>query len=191
MADKKTLRQQILKLVREYHATDPRKPFCPGEDLVRYAGRYFDENELVNLVDASLDFWLTAGRYAEEFEAGLAEYLGLENALLVNSGSSANLIAFSTLTSPKLKDRQVKPGDEVITVAAGFPTTVAPIIQYGAIPVFVDVELNTANADVNCLKAALSPKKQKKLRKTCCSWRYQLSSPRPLRRKARIRCLLR
>jgi CDP-4-dehydro-6-deoxyglucose reductase, E1 len=158
MADKKTLRQQILKLVREYHATDPRKPFCPGEDLVRYAGRYFDENELVNLVDSSLDFWLTAGRYAEEFEAGLAEYLGRGDVLLVNSGSSANLVAFSTLTSPKLKDRQVKPGDEVITVAAGFPTTVNPIIQNQAVPVFVDVELGTYVPSLEKIEAALSPR---------------------------------
>src|SRR5207248_6437231 len=132
------LRSQILDLVRDYHGAAATKTFRPGEDLVRYAGRCFDEKELVNLVDSSLDFWLTAGRYAEEFETNLAEFLGIENVLLVNSGSSANLVAFSTLTSPKLKDRQVKPGDEVISVAAGFPTTVNPIIQHGAVPVFID-----------------------------------------------------
>jgi CDP-6-deoxy-D-xylo-4-hexulose-3-dehydrase len=140
-------------------ADDPlRAPFVPGEDPVRYAGRYFDEKELVNLVDSSLDFWLTAGRYAEEFEASLAEFLGVENVLLVNSGSSANLVAFSTLTSPKLKDRRVKPGDEVITVAAAFPTTVAPIIQNRAVPVFVDVELGTYVPTFDKIEAALSPK---------------------------------
>ena len=158
MSDKKTLRRQILELVREFHAADATHPFRPGEDPVRYAGRYFDEKELVNLVDSSLDFWLTAGRYADEFEAGLAEFLGLENVLLVNSGSSANLVAFSTLTSPKLKDRRVKPGDEVITVAAGFPTTVAPIIQNRAVPVFVDVELGTYVPTLDKIEAALSSK---------------------------------
>ena len=143
MSDQKTLRRQILDLVRELHAAAPKKPFRPGEDPVRYAGRYFDEKELVSLVDSSLDFWLTAGRYADEFEAGLAGFLGIGNVLLVNSGSSANLVALSTLTSAKLKDRRVKPGDEVITVAAGFPTTVNPIIQNRAVPVFVDVELGS------------------------------------------------
>jgi len=130
--------------------------FRSGEDPVRYAGRYFDEHELVALVDSSLDFWLTAGRYAEEFEAGLGEYLGVPNVLLVNSGSSANLVAFSTLTSPKLKDRGIKPGDEVITVAAGFPTTVNPIIQSQAVPVFVDVELGTYVPALASIEAALS-----------------------------------
>ncbi len=158
MSDRKTLRRQILDLVQQYHAAEPRKAFRAGEDLVRYAGRHFDERELVNLVDASLDFWLTAGRYSEEFEAGLADYLGLDHALLVNSGSSANLVAFSTLTSPKLKDRQVKPGDEVITVAAGFPTTVNPIIQNRAVPVFVDVELGTYVPTLESIEAALSSK---------------------------------
>ena len=158
MSDRKTLRRQILDLVREYQFAEPKRPFRPGEDPVRYAGRYFDEKELVNLVDSSLDFWLTAGRYAEEFEANLAEFLGLENVLLVNSGSSANLVAFSTLTSPKLKDRQVKPGDEVITVAAGFPTTVNPILQNRAVPVFIDVELGTYVPTLEKIEAALSPK---------------------------------
>ncbi len=158
MSDRKTLRRQILDLVRQYHAAAPTQSFRPGDDPVRYAGRHFDDQELTALVDSSLDFWLTAGRYADEFEAGLAEYLGLDNVLLVNSGSSANLVAFSTLTSPRLKDRQVKPGDEVITVAAGFPTTVNPIIQNRAVPVFVDVELGTYVPDLEKIAAALSPK---------------------------------
>ena len=158
MSDQTTLRRQILHLVRQYQAAQPQKTFRPGQDAVRYAGRCFDEEELVNLVDASLDFWLTAGRYAEELEAGLAGYLGIEHVLLVNSGSSANLVAFSTLTSPKLKDRRVKPGDEVITVAAGFPTTVNPIIQNHAVPVFVDVELGTYVPTVEGIEAAIGPK---------------------------------
>lgn len=156
MSDRKTLRRQILGLVRDYQTAERKSPFRPGEDAVRYAGRHFDAEELVSLVDASLDFWLTAGRYAEEFEAGLAAFLGLDNALLVNSGSSANLVAFSTLTSPKLKDRRVRPGDEVITVAAGFPTTVNPIIQAGAVPVFVDVELGSYVPALEKIEAALS-----------------------------------
>ena len=158
MSDQKALRQQILDLVRQYQAAAPNRPFRPGEDLVRYAGRFFDESEVVNLVDSSLDFWLTAGRYADEFEAGLAEFLGLDHALLVNSGSSANLVAFSALTSPKLKDRQVRPGDEVVTVAAGFPTTVNPIIQNRAVPVFVDVELGSYVPSLEKIEAAIGPK---------------------------------
>ncbi len=158
MSNRKDLRQKILGLVREFHAADGQKTFRPGEDLVRYAGRHFDEQELVHLVDSSLDFWLTAGRYADEFEAGLADFLGIPHALLVNSGSSANLVAFSALTSPKLKDRAVKSGDEVITVAAGFPTTVNPIIQNRAVPVFVDVELGTYVPALEKIAAALSRK---------------------------------
>jgi CDP-6-deoxy-D-xylo-4-hexulose-3-dehydrase len=158
MSDQKALRSQILELVRSYHEAQIEKPFRPTEDLVRYAGRHYDEKELVNLVDASLDFWLTAGRYADLFETGLAGILGVENVLLVNSGSSANLVAFSALTSPRLKDRRVKPGDEVITVAAGFPTTVAPIVQNRAIPVFVDVELGTYVPTFEKLEAALTTK---------------------------------
>ena len=125
---------------------------------MRYAGRCYDHQELASLVDSSLDFWLTAGRYAEEFESSLAQYLGTETILLVNSGSSANLVALSTLTSPKLKDRQLRPGDEVITVAAGFPTTVNPIIQNRAVPVFVDVELGTYVPTLEQIEAALSPR---------------------------------
>jgi CDP-6-deoxy-D-xylo-4-hexulose-3-dehydrase len=140
-------------------ADDPlRAPFVPGKTTVRYAGRVFDTNEVEAAISSTLDFWLMAGRYADEFEAGLAEFLGMENVLLVNSGSSANLVAFSTLTSPKLKDRRVKPGDEVITLAAGFPTTVAPIIQNRAVPVFVDVELGTYVPNFDKIEAALSSK---------------------------------
>jgi CDP-6-deoxy-D-xylo-4-hexulose-3-dehydrase len=158
MSDKKLLRQKILGAVRQYHAAEPVWPFRPGQDMVRYAGRFFDDAELANLVDSSLDFWLTAGRYSEEFESGLAQFLGIQNVLLVNSGSSANLVALSTLTSPRLGDRRLKPGDEVITVAAGFPTTVAPIVQNRAVPVFVDVDLGTYVPTLAKIKAALSPK---------------------------------
>lgn len=127
-------------------------------DRVNYAGRVFSEAELCNLVDASLEFWLTAGRYAENFEKGFAEYLGVKYCSLVNSGSSANLLAFMALTSPLLGEKRIQKGDEVITVAAGFPTTVAPIIQYGAIPVFVDVTIPQYNIDTGMLEKALSDK---------------------------------
>lgn len=134
-----------------------RKPFFPG-DRIPYAGRVFDEKEVTTLVDSSLDFWLTTGRHAERFEREFAQFLGVQHCSLTNSGSSANLLAFMALTSTKLGDRRIKRGDEVITVAAGFPTTVAPIIQYGAVPVFVDVSLPTYNIDVTQLDAALSDK---------------------------------
>jgi len=156
------LKRDILAKVAEYyrlvHAPSQNANFVPGVSRVNYAGRVYDENEMMNLVDASLDFWLTYGDYSREFEKKLAEYLGLRWALLVNSGSSANLLAFMALTSPLLEGRQIKRGDEVITVACGFPTTVAPIIQYGAVPVFVDVELATGNVDAALLGAALSRK---------------------------------
>lgn len=158
MTDKQTIRQQILDLVRAFHEAEPARPFRPGEDPVRYAGRHFDAEERVHLVDASLDFWLTAGRFSEAFEADLAAFLGIDNVLLVNSGSSANLVAFAALTSPKLLDRRVKPGDEVITVAAGFPTTVNPIIQHQAVPVFVDVDLGTYVPSMDRIEAARSPR---------------------------------
>lgn len=138
----------------EYAHTD-RKKFQAG-DRIPYAGRVFDEKEIAALIDSSLDFWLTAGRYAEQFEQEFAAFLGVEHCSLVNSGSSANLLAFMALTSPKLGERRIRPGDEVITVAAAFPTTVAPVIQYGAIPVFVDITLPTYNIDVTQLDAALS-----------------------------------
>jgi CDP-6-deoxy-D-xylo-4-hexulose-3-dehydrase len=140
-------RKEILELVHKYYQEKfGSQKFDPGQDLVHYAGRVFDEHELINLVDSSLDMFLTANRYADQFENDFAEYLGLSNAVLVNSGSSANLIAVSTLTSEKLGDRRLKPGDEVITVAAGFPTTLAPIIQNQLTPVFVDVNIGDYTA---------------------------------------------
>jgi len=134
------------------------RQFVAGKTPVRYAGRVFDENELINLVDASLDFWLTAGRYAEEFESRFADYFDVSDAILVNSGSSANLVALSTLTSKKLGEKRLKPGDEVITVAAGFPVTIAPIIQNRLIPVFVDVNIGMYNAIPEQIEEAISPK---------------------------------
>lgn len=139
---------------RTVHAAS-RKPFTPG-DRIPYGGRVFDETEITTLVDSSLDFWLTSGRYADRFERELADFIGVQHCSLVNSGSSANLLAFMALTSPKLGERRIKPDDEVITVATAFPTTVAPIIQYGAVPVFVDVSLPTCNIDVSQLAPALS-----------------------------------
>ena len=156
------LKQEILLKVEEYyrlvHQPVQEQNFEAGKTRVNYAGRVFDEKEMRNLVDSSLDFWLTYGDYSRTFEKKLAAYLGVRWAFLVNSGSSANLLAFMALTSPLLKERQVLRGDEVITVACGFPTTVAPIIQYGAIPVFVDVDLATANVMVEQLELARSSK---------------------------------
>jgi len=154
-----TKKQEILKLIKSYYEEQfgCKKEFKPG-DKISYAGRVFDEKEIENLVDASLDFWLTAGKYADQFEKDFARFLGIKYCSLVNSGSSANLLAFMALTSPKLKDRKINKGDEVITVAAGFPTTIAPIIQFGAIPVFVDVTLPSYNIDCSQLEAALSSK---------------------------------
>jgi CDP-4-dehydro-6-deoxyglucose reductase, E1 len=152
-------RDEILALVGQYHRErHAPPPFDPDRDSVRYAGRVFGEEELRLLVDSSLDFYLTASRFTEEFEAGMADYLGLSDALFVNSGSSANLVALTALTSPKLGERRLKPGDEVITVAAGFPSTVAPIVQNGLVPVFVDVRLGDYNADPDQLRAAVSPR---------------------------------
>lgn len=151
------LRSQILHLVAEYHAAAfPAREFVPGETLVPVSGRVFDAAELQHLVDASLDFWLTTGRFAAQFEQEFARFFGLRHAILVNSGSSANLLALSCLTSPELGERQLRPGDEVITVAAGFPTTVNPIIQNRLIPVFVDVTIPSYNVDARQLEAALS-----------------------------------
>src|SRR5262249_44142472 len=142
------LHARILDLVREYYyCRHAAKPFIPGETAIPYAGRVFDEQEMTAAVDTVLDFWLTLGPETEAFERDLPAYMGTSHALLVNSGSSANLVAFATLTSPQL-DRPLQRGDEVITVAAGFPTTVAPIVQYGCVPVFVDVDLETANIRV-------------------------------------------
>ncbi len=162
MIDKKTekeAREEILALVKEYCDTyhNQKKPFEDG-DRIPYASRVYDSKEMVNLVDSSLEFWLTSGRYTDEFEKKFAKYLNVRFCSLVNSGSSANLLAFMALTSPLLKERQIKRGDEVITVAAGFPTTVTPVIQYGAVPVFVDVTIPQYNIDVTMLEAARSEK---------------------------------
>lgn len=160
MARKDELKAQILELTREYfkevHAQ--KKEFEPGKTFVHYGGRFFNDEEMVNLVDSSLDFWLTQGPWTHKFERRLADWLGVKYCAVTNSGSSANLLAFYTLTSHKLGERRIKKGDEVITVAAGFPTTVTPIIQFGAIPVFVDVALPGFDIDVTQLEAAYSPK---------------------------------
>ena len=150
-------KEHILKLTQEYCETfhNKDKAFEEG-DRIPYASRVYDSEEMVNLVDSALEFWLTSGRYTLEFEREFAKMFGVYDCALVNSGSSANLLAFMTLTSPLLGDRAVKPGDEVITVAAGFPTTVSPIIQYGAVPVFVDVTIPQYNIDVSKLEAAVS-----------------------------------
>ena len=157
--NEKEARSQILSLVadycREFH--NKKEAFKEG-DRIPYASRVYNEDEMVNLVDSALEFWLTSGRYTDEFEAELAKYLGVRYCSLVNSGSSANLLAFMALTSPLLGDRQIRRGDEIITVAAGFPTTVTPAIQYGAVPVFVDVAIPQYNIDVTKLEAALSEK---------------------------------
>lgn len=154
-------REKIKELVTEYYKDfkepDMKKDFTPG-DRISYASRVYDEKEMCALTDAMLDFWLTTGRFSDEFEKKFAEWIGVKHAHLVNSGSSANLIAFMTLTAPELGDRQIQKGDEVITVAAGFPTTVNPILQYGAVPVFVDVTVPQYNIDVTKLEAALSEK---------------------------------
>ena len=152
-------RKQILDMVSEYcnQFHNQKKEFKEG-DRITYAKRVYDEQEMVNLVDSSLEFWLTSGRYTDEFEREFAKFLGVRYCSLVNSGSSANLLAFMTLTSPLLGDRRIKRGDEVITVAAGFPTTVTPITQYGAVPVFVDITIPQYNIDVTMLEKARSEK---------------------------------
>ncbi len=153
------IKEQIFSLVSAYYQLKfGGKKFNPGRDFVHYAGRVFDQEEICNLVDASLDFFLTAGHYCEQFENDFAEYLGISNAIAVNSGSSANLLAISALTSPKLGERRLKAGDEVITVAAAFPTTVTPIIQNQLIPVFVDVEIGNYTAIPSQLEEAIGPK---------------------------------
>lgn len=160
MSRQEELKQQILELTKEYYKEThgKKKEFKPGETFVNYGGRYFDDAEMVNLVDSSLDFWLTAGPWAAKFEKAFAKWLGVRFCSLTNSGSSANLLAFCALTSPELGERRIKRGDEVITVACGFPTTVTPCIQYGAVPVFVDVTVPEYNIDVTRLEDALSPK---------------------------------
>lgn len=155
---KEEANKEILNSVKEYYKTFMVKPEYKDGDRISYASRVFDEKEMMNLADSMLEFWLTSGRYTDQFEKQLGQYLGTPFVSLVNSGSSANLIAFMTLTSPLLKERQIKRGDEVITVACGFPTTVTPILQYGAVPVFVDVTIPQYNIDVSQLEAAFSPK---------------------------------
>jgi CDP-4-dehydro-6-deoxyglucose reductase, E1 len=153
------LRKDIAALVTEYYKVKfTKKMFVPGDTPVHYAGRVFDEQEMTFLVDSALDFWLTSGRFSEEFESKLAAFLDLKFAMLVNSGSSANLLALAALTSPLLGDMRLRAGDEVILVAAGFPTTVNPIIQHGMIPVFVDVDLGTYNANIEEIRKAIGPK---------------------------------
>lgn len=162
MFENKTEREakkEILEMVSEYYSKfhNIEVPYKEG-DRIPYASRVYDEQEMINLVDSSLEFWLTTGRYSEKFENELSNYLGIKYCSLVNSGSSANLLAFMALTSPLLKDRQIKKGDEVITVACAFPTTVSPMVQYGAVPVFVDVTIPQYNLDVSQLDEALSDK---------------------------------
>lgn len=156
----RTLTREIMDRVRRIAALRARdeEPFVPGRTPVRYAGRVYDQEELVNVVGSALEFWLTAGRWHRRLEADLAAWFGVPHARLVNSGSSANLVATAALTSPHWGDRRLRPGDEVITVAAGFPTTVSPSVQLGLVPVFVDVDLATANVDASRLEAALSPR---------------------------------
>ncbi len=158
--DENELKREILENVAAYAKlrSGGMDDFRPGASRIDYAGRVFDEKEYLNLAEAMLEFWLTAGRWTKEFEEKLAVWLGVRRALFVNSGSSANLLAFMTLTSPLLGARRIERGDEVITVAAGFPTTVSPIVQYGAVPVFVDVEAGSANLDVSRLEKARSPR---------------------------------
>ena len=161
-SDQKTadqLRQEIAALVEQYHqAAFPAKPFLGGISTLPVSGKVFDADEMQHLVESSLDFWLTTGRYAEQFETQFAKVMGMKHALLCNSGSSANLLAVTALTSPRLKKRALKDGDEVITVAAGFPTTVNPILQNRLVPVFVDVQLGTYDATMESIEAAISPK---------------------------------
>ncbi|WP_251037701.1 lipopolysaccharide biosynthesis protein RfbH [Paenibacillus albidus] len=155
-ASEQKLRNKILELTAEYHDHKwARKVFRPGVDYIPVSGKVFDSSDLTNLVDASLDFVLTADRYAQKFEQEFAAFMDVKYAMLTNSGSSANLLAFSALTSPKLGERRIKPGDEVITVAAGFPTTINPILQYGAVPVFLDVNIPTYNIDTSLLEDAI------------------------------------
>lgn len=159
MATEKELREEISKKVKEYYQVKfAEQKFEAGKSPVRYAGRVFDEKEIQSLVDSSLDFWLTSGRYTDEFENAFAEFVGIDNAILTNSGSSANLLAFTALTSHLLGEKRLKAGDEVISVAAGFPTTVNPIIQNNMVPVFVDVELGTYNVIVDEIAKAIGPK---------------------------------
>lgn len=156
----KEIIDEIFQKIRELYTLreKEKEQFVPKKSYVPYSGRVYDDKEIISLVDSALDFWLTSGRFAKEFESELASFLGVEHCLLTNSGSSANLLAISALTSPKLGDKRLKPGDEVITVAAGFPTTVTPIIQNQLVPVFVDVNLGTYNIQANKIEEAISDK---------------------------------
>ena len=159
MSDYKVIRQEIIqKTIEYYQARFEKNDYVSGKSRINYAGRVFDHAELVNAVEASLDFWLTEGRYSESFSEKISEFLGVEHVLLTNSGSSANLLAFSALTSEKLGEKRLKPGDEVISVAAGFPATITPIIQNGLIPVFIDVSIPTYNIDIEMMERAITSK---------------------------------
>ena len=159
MKNEKQIRKEIFNKVKEiYNLKKIQEKFIPGETRINYAGRVYNEKEMINLVDASLDFWLTAGKYAQQFEKELAQFLGVNYCLLTNSGSSANLLAVSALTSPKLGEKRLKPGDEVITTACGFPTTLNPIIQNNLIPVFIDIDLGTYNLQTDKIEKAISKK---------------------------------
>ena len=156
---KRDLKKEIFNLVAEYYTEKHKpKPFIPGETYIQYAGRVYDEKEMISLVDSTLDFWLTAGRFAKQFEEKFARFLGVKHCILTNSGSSANLLAISALTSPKLGERRLKKGDEVITTACAFPTTVNPIIQNNLIPVFMDVDVGTYNIQTDKIEGAISKK---------------------------------
>ena len=158
--DEKIIRDEIIQKVRDFYSArkNKEKGFVPGESYIPYAGRVYDEKEIISLVDSALDFWLTSGRFAKQFETEFARFLGVEHCLLTNSGSSANLLAISALTSPKLGDKRLKPGDEIITIAAAFPTTVNVIIQNNLIPVFVDVNIGTYNIQADMIEDAISDK---------------------------------
>jgi len=158
MNKEELLRKDILNKVVKFYQSKKQDKFMPGKTRISYAGRVYNEKEIINLVDASLDFWLTAGRYAQEFEEKFSDFLGVKYCLLVNSGSSANLLAVSALTSPLLKKRQLNPGDEVITTACGFPTTLNPILQNNLAPVFIDVELGTYNIQAEKIEKAITKK---------------------------------
>jgi len=159
MKTEKQIRKEIFDRVKKlYKLRKEQESFIPGKTRINYAGRVYDEKEMICLVDASLDFWLTSGRFAQQFEKEFAQFLGVKYCLLTNSGSSANLLAVSALTSPLLKSRQLKPGDEVITTACGFPTTLNPIIQNNLVPVFIDIELRTYNIQVDKIEKAITKK---------------------------------
>ena len=156
MSAERLIRKDILNKAVKFYKSKKHEKFIPGKSRINYAGRVYDEKEIVNLIDASLDFWLTAGRYAQEFERKFSDFLGIKYCLLVNSGSSANLLAVSALTSPLLKERQLKPGDEIITTACGFPTTLNPILQNNLMPVFIDVGLGTYNIQAEKIEKAIT-----------------------------------